>query len=166
MKAILIVALILLTSCASLNTYNAKSYKDSPVIFENDKGLAVVEDGLIVPYTYQGTNPDEWYQYNFRTQGVDEKEAKALRWMAAGLAGDVVSSQIGFNRGCIEKNVLAKGIGPAGMTLYSLGNFGLFWIAADSSTIYQATLKHDTRKIYAGAIFKGALTAKNLITKC
>ena len=166
MKLLLILALALLTSCASLNTYNAKAYKDSPVIFENDKGLAVVEDGLIVPYAYEGTNPDEWYQYNFKTQGVDEKEAKALRWMAAGLAGDVVSSQIGFNRGCIEKNVLAKGIGPAGMTLYSLGNFGLFWIAADSSTIYQATLKHDTRKIYAGAIFKGALTAKNLITKC
>ena len=171
MKAILIVALMLLTSCASLNTYNAKAYKPNKtgdsVIFENDKGLAVLQaDGWLVPYAYEGTDPAEWYTYNFKTQGVDEKEAKALRWMAAGLAGDVVSSQIGFNRGCIEKNVLAKGIGPAGMTLYSLGNFGLFWIAADSSTIYQATLKHDTRKIYAGAIFKGALTAKNLVTKC
>ena len=49
MKLLLIIALALLTSCASLNTYNAKAYKDSPVIFENDKGLAVVEDGPMKP---------------------------------------------------------------------------------------------------------------------
>lgn len=31
----------LLSSCATLDTHNAKVYKDSPVIFENDLGLSV-----------------------------------------------------------------------------------------------------------------------------
>lgn len=171
MKIFLILALMLLTSCASLNTYNAKAWKPNKtgdsVIFENDKGVAVLEQsGVLTPYAYEGTNPDEWYQYNFNTQGVDEREAKALRFLGAGLAGDIISSQVGFKRGCVEKNILAKGIGPAGMAAYSLGNFGLYYIGAYSSTVYQSTLKHDTRHIYAGAAFKGALTVKNLLVKC
>jgi hypothetical protein len=171
MKAILIVALMLLTSCASLNTYNAKAWKPNKtgdsVIFENDQGLAVLQsDGWLVPYTYQGTNPDDWYRYNFKTQGVDEREAKALKWLGVSLAGDVITSQIGFSRGCVEKNVLAKGIGPVGMAAYSLGNFGLFYITSYSSSIYQSTLKHDTRVLYAGAAFKGYFALKNTLTKC
>lgn len=172
MKTIFIALLaLMLTACASLNTYNAKAYKPNKtgdsVIFENDKGLAVLQqNGALTPYAYQGTNPDDWYQYNFKTQGVDEREAKALKFLGVALAGDIVSSQIGLSRGCIEKNILAKGIGPAGMTAYSLGNFGLYYIGAYSSTVYQSTLKHDTRHIYGGAAFKGALTVKNLMTKC
>lgn len=169
MKAILILALILLTSCASLDTHNAKAWKPNKtgdsVIFENDQGLAVLQsDGWLVPYTYQGTNPDDWYRYNFKTQGVDEREAKALKWLGVSLAGDVISSQIGINRGCTEANQLFRAAGPWGMTAYSLGNFGLFYITSYSSSIYQSTLKHDTRVLYAGAAFKGYYTLKNIKT--
>lgn len=171
MKTLLIFALVLLTSCASLDTNNAKAWKPNAtgdsVIFENDKGLAVQQaDGWVIPYAYQGTDPDEWYQYNFKTQGIDEREAKALKTLGVALAGDIVSSQIGLNRGCVEKNVLAQGIGPAGMAVFSLGQYGLYHIGAHSSTIYQSTLKKDTRHIYGGAAFKGALTVKNLLVKC
>ena len=171
MKTLLILALTLLTSCASLNTYNAKAWKPNAtgesVIFENDKGLAVQQaDGWVIPYTYAGTNPDEWYKYNFKTEGVDEREAKALKVLGITLAGDIVSSQIGLNRGCVEKSALFKAAGWQGMTLFSLGQYGLYHIGAHSSTIYQSTLKKDTRHIYGGAAFKGALTVKNLLVKC
>lgn len=173
MKILLLSLLAMLTACVGVPTYNAKAYKNSPVIFENDKGLAVLEaDQTITPYVYyvdqKPTQAEiqDWYVYNFRTQVIDEKEAKALNVLGVALAADIVTSQLGFSRGCVEKNVLAKGMGPAGMAAYSLGNWALYGIAAKSSTIYQSTLKHDTRKIYAGAAFKGALAVKNLATKC
>jgi len=163
----------MLTACVGVPTFNAKAYKDSPVIFENDKGLAILEaDQTITPYVYyvdkKPTQAEiqDWYIYNFKTQVIDEKEAKALNVLGVALAADIVTSQIGFSRGCVEKNVLAKGIGPAGMTAYSLGNWALYGIAAKSSTIYQSTLKRDTRKIYGAAAFKGYFAIKNTLTKC
>jgi hypothetical protein len=160
-------AILLLSSCATLDTHNARVYKDSPVIFENDLGLAVrEEDNTITPYTYNGTNPDEWYQYNFRTPGVDEKEAKQLRFLAVGLVGDIASTRLKLSQGCVEKNVLAKALPPAAMVGVSAINFGLYYFPAKGSTIYEATKHHDSKYIAAGAIFKNGLTVKNLLTKC
>lgn len=159
-------AILLLSSCATLDTHNAKVYKDSPVIFENDKGLAVVEDGLIVPYAYERTDPDEWYKYNFKTAGVDEKEAKQLRFLAVGLVGDIASTQFKRGQGCIEKNVLAKALPPGAMVAVSTINFGLYYFPAKGSTVYEATKNHESKYIAAGAIFKNGLTVKNLLTKC
>lgn len=166
MKILLILALALLTSCASLNTYNAKAYKDSPVIFENDKGLAVIEDGLIVPYAYEGTNPDEWYQYNFKTQGIDEREAKSLRFTAIGYALDPITTAIKLGQGCVEANALAKNLSPAQMLLFKGGAFGVLYLANYQSTIYQSTLKKDTRKNYMFGAANYGLSLKNLLVKC
>ncbi len=171
MKFLIALCLLLLTSCATLDTHNAKAWKPNAtgesVIFENDKGLAVQQaDGWVIPYTYAGTDPDEWYKYNFKTNGVDEREAKALKTLGIALAGDVITSHIGLNRGCVESNQLFRAAGPWGMAAFSLGQYGIYHIGAHSSSIYQSTLKKDTRHIYGGAAFKGALTVKNLLVKC
>ena len=157
----------LLSSCATLDTHNAKVYKDSPVIFENDLGLAVrEEDNTITPYTYDGTDPDEWYKYNFKTQGVDEREAKVLKWTAVGYALDPITTAVKLKQGCVEGNALGQNLSTGQMFIVKGFAFGLVYLANYQSTIYQSTLKHDTRKTAAFGAVNYGLSVKNLLTKC
>lgn len=172
MKIIIALSLMLLTACTGVPTYNARTYsKQSAVIFETDQGLVVQEDdGTHTPYMfYTDVRPTQeeiaaFYAYNFKTDVIDENEAKALNTLGIAMAGDIITSQIGFNKGCVEKNILAKAAGPYGMAAYSTINWGIFAAAAKGSTIYEATKKKDSRKIYAGAAFKGYYILKNIRT--
>jgi hypothetical protein len=103
MRPLLLV--LLLTGCASYpqpGKVTAIGY-DSPRL--------VVREGATYDGTGRRLSPSERdaaYAAEFDVGQLDAAEARRLRWMAAGMAFDIASTERGLARGCVELNPLGQ----------------------------------------------------------
>jgi hypothetical protein len=106
----LVLATVFLTGCHVI----PKHYEDENVYVVNHKGYIRHADKLTA-------EQKEQVEKDYTAPFLDENEKKALKGRAFGEAGDLITTAIGFSKGCVEANpivgtsmvnvVLVKGVG-------------------------------------------------------
>lgn len=171
---LLLTAIVFLTGCfhGVKIPPEAVAYKTGPIAYEDNIGVIVRnEDGTfsVVVFANDGYSPtttetQRFFQSVMRDHVIDDREAKAINKLIAGAAGDIITSQIGFTQGCVEKNPLfqSQKIGP--MILFKSVGVGLAIYGAKQSTRYESMVNYDSRYINVLAASQWYLTGKNAYT--
>lgn len=151
----------------------AVAYKTGPIAYEDDIGVIVRNDdgtyGMVVFPTPENPNPTSMQQQKFfqaimRDHVIDEGEAKALNKLLIGAAGDIITTQIGLRKGCVESNPIFRNGKIMPMIVAKSWAVGIAVYGAKQSTIYESMVNHDKRYINVLAGTQWYLTAKNTYT--
>lgn len=151
----------------------AVAHKTGPVAYEDAMGVIVRNDDgthSVVVFAKAGMplpsseETQRYYQSIMRDHVIDEREARALNLLYRGAVGDLATSQLGFNMGCVEKNPLFKSQNMGLMIVAKAWPLIITTYGAKQSTIYESMVNHDNRYINVLAASQWYLTGKNLYT--
>lgn len=171
----LLLSLLLLVGCMKGVEIRpeAVAHKTGPVAYEDSIGVIVrnpdgtysvavfAKAGMPLPTSEQ---TQLFYQAIMLDHVIDEREARGLNLLYYGAFGDLASSKLGFNKGCVESNPIFKSQNIAHMVIAKAWPLAIATYAAKQSTVYESMVNHDSRYLNVLAGSQWLLTGKNLYT--